>query len=482
MPRRPLVGHVAHATDGAQEAQRAGDVGAHDRFESHVARAGELRHELVRGAVGADAASVDDDHARADGLDLGQDVRGEKHGVPATQGLDQAAHLEALDRVETAGRLVEDEHLGPRQQRHGEPRALTQPAREIPHEVAPSIRQAYLLQRLVDARRALSPGDRVEARLELEHLDDAVLAIQRDAFGQVADAPADLERVAQDVEAGDAHRAGTRRQVPGEDPHRGRLAGAVGPEETDDLPLRDLEGNVVERAQGAEGPREVGDGDQDGGQSSRWAVGLVARARHPIRGRSRARRVGREKEEDAGDLDLADEDAPASLGFPFGRMARRVPRERARRACPPGGPDAPPWIPGRAPPLAASIAAARALRCGRPDRVGVPVRRYGARDDLDTSPSARDAIGRACVEVVPGSVPSDRNATGSGPRLSGARESSRGRSAVLPGVPDPLAAPQVFTSKSASTGSSEPPERAPVVPLEAPAACGPPAAAPAPAP
>src|SRR5690606_24095740 len=57
-----------------------------------------------------------------------------------------------------------------------------------------------------------------------------------------------LERLLEDVEAVDLRAALRRRQEAGEDLHRRRLAGAVGPEEAEDLAL--LDGEV-----------EVGDGD-----------------------------------------------------------------------------------------------------------------------------------------------------------------------------------------------------------------------------
>ena len=59
-------------------------------------------------------------------------------------------------------------------------------------------------------------------------------------------------RVADDVEAGDARRAGVGRQQRGEDAHRGRLAGAVGAEHAEHGAGRGLEVDAVERAHVAE--------------------------------------------------------------------------------------------------------------------------------------------------------------------------------------------------------------------------------------
>ena len=81
---------------------------------------------------------------------------------------------------------------------------------------------------------------------------DAHLRIERDAFGQIADALADLHRLRHDVEAGHAGDAAGGRQIGGQDAHDGRLAGAVVAEQADDLVLLDLETDVVDGQDGAE--------------------------------------------------------------------------------------------------------------------------------------------------------------------------------------------------------------------------------------
>src|SRR5215475_11948298 len=53
---------------------------------------------------------VDDQHPLAGHGDLREDVSAEDDGVLSGQALDELAHLGTLARVETLGRLVEDEH------------------------------------------------------------------------------------------------------------------------------------------------------------------------------------------------------------------------------------------------------------------------------------------------------------------------------------------------------------------------------------
>jgi hypothetical protein len=62
-------------------------------------------------------------------------------------------------------------------------------------------------------------------------------------LGQVADA---LAHIVIDGSAAPAHLAGVRFQHPEDDPHGGGLAGAVGPDEPEHLPLGDGERQVIE--------------------------------------------------------------------------------------------------------------------------------------------------------------------------------------------------------------------------------------------
>lgn len=157
---------LAHAGERAQEPRGAFDVRADDGFDAHVARASARAHELVARAVRGDAALVQDQEARTHGLDLGQDVRREEHRVLLAELLDELAHLEALQRIEPARRLVEHEHLGLGQERHREPDALAQAAREVADQLPPTVEQSDALQHGGDALLRLRARHAVEARLK----------------------------------------------------------------------------------------------------------------------------------------------------------------------------------------------------------------------------------------------------------------------------------------------------------------------------
>src|SRR5262249_40833582 len=80
---------------------------------------------------------------------------------------------------------------------------------------------------------------------------DAHIRVERHALRQIADAPAYLERLAEDVVAGHLRAAAAGGHEARKDPHRRRLTGAVGAEEAHDLTGRDAERHVADRGDGA---------------------------------------------------------------------------------------------------------------------------------------------------------------------------------------------------------------------------------------
>ena len=75
------------------------------------------------------------------------------------------------------------------------------PAGEVPDQAPDAVGDADALEHLGDAPGVLLARHAVQPRLELEHLAHAVLAVERDRFGQVPQLAAHLERAAQDVHA-----------------------------------------------------------------------------------------------------------------------------------------------------------------------------------------------------------------------------------------------------------------------------------------
>src|SRR6266581_4615138 len=93
--------------------RRLDNVRARDRAEEVLKPAARgARLELLRRAVGDDAAAVDDDRPGARRLDLLEDVRRENDRLGLAHAADERAHLVLLVRIEPVGGLIEDQHLG----------------------------------------------------------------------------------------------------------------------------------------------------------------------------------------------------------------------------------------------------------------------------------------------------------------------------------------------------------------------------------
>ena len=119
-----------------------------------------LGQQLGAGALRLDPSAADDHHPVGDGLDLGQQVRGEQHGAAAVGEVAQhAPHPAHAFRIEAVGGLVEDQDLGVAEQCVGEPQALAH-AERVLADTPPGRRlvEADELQQRVDALRRHAHG------------------------------------------------------------------------------------------------------------------------------------------------------------------------------------------------------------------------------------------------------------------------------------------------------------------------------------
>src|SRR2546428_62399 len=137
------------------------------------------------------------------------------------------------------------------------------PAAALP----PPFEQPELPEQLGDAR-GRDPARQVpQPRREAQVLLHREIAVQRRLLEDEADAATGLEVIAYDVVSGDTRRAPSGTQQRGEQMDGGRLTGAVGPEEPEELALPHLEVEVVERADRAEVFAEAAGFDRGGGHS-----------------------------------------------------------------------------------------------------------------------------------------------------------------------------------------------------------------------
>ena len=257
----------------------------------------------------------------------------------AAEAAHQLADLDDLPRVEADRRLVEDEDRRDRRRapgrarraggspstasrRGGAPRPRARTPRAPPPPRAARSR----------ARHALQPRD--EAQVPV----DAQVGVEGRVLREVADGAPARERLAQRVVAGDPHRAAGGREDAGQDAHRGRLAGAVRPEEADDLAARDPEGDAAHRV----------DARRSAWQRSRTSIigGAGSSAREPERARaSSGVSSSRLREPAAAAAEVVVEVrsfGTAIAAHPGGerRRARRAPCPRPRRTRPARRPSA----------------------------------------------------------------------------------------------------------------------------------------------
>jgi hypothetical protein len=199
-----------------------------------------------------------------------QQVRREHHGgagggVRGDGGL-HAAHAE---RVEPGERLVEEEDARVVEERAGDGQLLPHPARELAGEGAALLRELQLREQRRDARgRVAHP---VEAGHELQVLLDGQVVEEVRLVGDEGELALGRDGVGGEVHAGHAHAPRRGDEDAGAAAERGGLAGAVGPDQPDDLPRVDRErdaahgeGAVVALAQRADVEQRRGGGRRGG--------------------------------------------------------------------------------------------------------------------------------------------------------------------------------------------------------------------------
>ena len=155
-------------------------------------------------------------------------------------------------RVHPRGRLVEDQQVGPVDQRHGQLQALPLSQRERVGQRLHDLIEAEPRGRLFDAPRDLGLGHVKELGVQDQVLPHRQLGVEREGLRHVADLAADGDVVGIDRLAEQPGLPLGGRQQAAQHLHRRRLAAAVGAEEAVDLPPLDPEVDVIDRRETAE--------------------------------------------------------------------------------------------------------------------------------------------------------------------------------------------------------------------------------------
>ena len=226
--RRVAVG-VPHLPEPRERRVQRGREGVHADFHrNHPA------HQLAHRALLQHPPGLDEGHPVTDLLDFREQVRIQEHRHPLRpQPLDDLAHLDAPDRIERRGRLVEKHQPGPRQDRARKPAALEHPLGVPAQALAAPPAQAHLLQHLGDAAAQLCGRHAREAPVEVQELLAGHPGLEPELLGQKAELRA-------------------HRRVGGRAPEHARLA-ARGQHQ----PEQHLDGGAFARAVGAEEPEDL---------------------------------------------------------------------------------------------------------------------------------------------------------------------------------------------------------------------------------
>ena len=187
--------------------------------------------ELVRRALGDDQPVADDRDPIGEVLRLVHVVGGEEDGLSElAEARDDLPRLAASRRVEAGGGLVEEEQLGVADERHCDVETALLAAGELAGAIVRLALEPDEGDRLVDvARGGVVAGVELERLAHgEERLDAALLEDDPDAL------PPSAVSVLR-VDAQDADLARAPLAIALEDLDRGRLPGAVGPEEREDL-------------------------------------------------------------------------------------------------------------------------------------------------------------------------------------------------------------------------------------------------------
>ena len=144
----------------------------------------------------------------------------------------------AADRVEAGRRLVEEDDLRAVHERGGEVEAALHAAGVRLHAAVGGVLEVDDLEQAADALLRLARGHAVEPRLQRQQLAAGLEVVEPRLLQRDADAAADGGGLTGDIEAGDLRAARGGAEQRRQHADGGRLAGAVGAEEAEDLPLR----------------------------------------------------------------------------------------------------------------------------------------------------------------------------------------------------------------------------------------------------
>src|ERR1019366_2808359 len=204
--------------------------------------------EFFAGTKRSQLAQVHDCNAITMALRLLEVMGREEQGraVVAPQINEMSPDSIARNRVQSDGRLIEEEHLRPMQRGLGDFQAADHAAGVFAHKAPAVGRQAHELQGLPDARLLLAAWQIVEFREDEQVLVTGEGSVPGDRLRHITDGAANVDSLCRYRETGHARLARGGRQQGGEHLDRGGFASPVGPEQAENLTGADREGEIID--------------------------------------------------------------------------------------------------------------------------------------------------------------------------------------------------------------------------------------------
>jgi hypothetical protein len=132
-----------------------------------------------------------------------------------------------LIRIETIGRLIEDQHRRIVDQRLGEADPALEAFRERLDRPVGHVPELDHLDHTIDRVAPFRLAEPAHVGDEGQQAAAGHVAIERRTFRQIADSPFCLDRLPGEIESADARGAVRRFEVAGDNAHGGRFAGPV---------------------------------------------------------------------------------------------------------------------------------------------------------------------------------------------------------------------------------------------------------------
>jgi hypothetical protein len=243
---RQLLATRAQLPHPCQSGERVSRAPAHP--DEHLRASLALTRQGMRAAGRDQAAATEHQHPVAQHEGLGEDVGGEQNGLLRPPPPDERAQVGDLVGIETGGGLIQDEQLRIGDEALAQPDALAKSAGEVRRLALPDTLQAQHPARPLERARERRAPEALQAAGQGEILPHAHLAVERGILRQVTEAPLRLRALAEDVFPSEEHLSPRRHLIADQHPHGGRLARAVGTEQTDDLSNADLEAQIIDGA------------------------------------------------------------------------------------------------------------------------------------------------------------------------------------------------------------------------------------------